>query len=71
MFGLDGSKAYRPSDDALRLIASEGLLAKWRSEGKGPPFVKVEGKVFYDGADLIRWLTERRVSPSDGAPVAA
>ena len=71
MFGLDEGRAYRASDEALRQIASEAMLAKWRCVGKGPPFVKVEGKVLYDGGDLIRWLRERRVLPPDGAPLPA
>ena len=47
------------------------MLAKWRCIGKGPPYVKIEGKVVYDGGDLIRWLKKRRVMPPDGAPLAA
>ena len=56
---------YRPSDDALRLIATEGTLAQWRSQGTGPQFIKLAqgrgSRVLYSGADLLAWLTEKRV----------
>jgi len=31
-------------------------LARWRVEGRGPRFVKLGSRVFYDRADLDRWL---------------
>ena len=33
---------------AARLLdKAPGTLANWRAEGKGPPFVKYEGSVYY------------------------
>ncbi|WP_368693175.1 hypothetical protein [Paraburkholderia sp. EG286B] len=42
-------------------------LAMWRSQGKGPPFVK-RGRVWYFIADLDAWLCE---GASRGATSAA
>ena len=53
---------YRPSDPALRLIATENTLAKWRHFGRGPAFVKLGSRVGYRGGDLNRWLEARRVA---------
>ena len=56
---------YRPNDEALRLIGTQGTLAQWRSKGTGPKFLKLsEGRgsrVLYHGTDLISWLEEKRV----------
>ncbi len=41
-------------------------LARWRVEGKGPPFVKLGGRVAYRAATLNAWLLQReRHSTSD------
>jgi hypothetical protein len=51
-------------DLAVFLDVSEGLLAKWRSTGIGPPWVKVSpgtsGLVRYPREDLRTYLSERR-----------
>ena len=66
---FDAEAYYRPNDAALRLIATEGTLAQWRSAGRGPNFHKLApgrgSRVLYRGSDLIDWLEQKRV------PVAA
>ena len=56
---------YRPNDNALRLIATVGTLAQWRSTGTGPRFIKLApgkgSRVLYAGTDLLSWLAEKRV----------
>ena len=52
---------YRPSDEAMRLIATEGTLAVWRHEGKGPPYTKFGNRVLYEGATLNKWIDAHRV----------
>lgn len=37
-------------------------LAKWRCGGDGPPFIKLGRKVVYDKADMIAWMSSRRVT---------
>lgn len=46
--------------------AARQTLARWRSEGQGPPFIKVGSKVMYRRSDLENWLAARtRRSTSD------
>ena len=69
MTSFDANSYYRPNDDALRLIATAGTLAQWRSAGTGPKFIKLaEGRgsrIIYHGQDLVDWLAQKRI------PVAA
>lgn len=41
-------------------------LEKMRSDGKGPIFMKLGGRVFYHRADLKTWLRESRRRSSRG-----
>jgi predicted DNA-binding transcriptional regulator AlpA len=44
-------------ETAIYLHVSVGLLRKWRRQGRGPKFVKLEGKlVRYLIKDLNEWL---------------
>lgn len=55
---------------AVYLGMSQDWLAKARSEGYGPPYVKLSdsrgGAVRYRRADLNEFASERRVSPGGG-----
>ena len=59
---------YRPQDEALRAIASEGVLRYWRCHKRGPAYYKLNrgktGRIVYRGADLLAWLEARRVEPA-------
>ena len=57
-------KCYRATDPAMRLIATEGTLAVWRCEGKGPAYIRFGNRVLYEGHALNRWLDEHRVQPA-------
>ena len=35
-------------------------LAKWRCQGSGPEHYNINGRIFYDQADLDRYIEERR-----------
>lgn len=49
-------------------LLSITTLERWRSEGKGPPFVKVgPRRVGYRLADFERWLADRVVSSTADA----
>ena len=39
-------------------------MAHWRSEGRGPPYIKIGPKVAYKGSDLIAWLDAQRIEPA-------
>ena len=43
-------------------------LAKWRQRRKGPPFLKLGGKVFYLQTDIDAFLEQSRVVPSELPP---
>lgn len=48
---------------------SPRTLEGWRTTGKGPPFLKVNGGVLYDYNELVTWLEgHRRLSTSDPGP---
>ncbi len=53
---------------AAELIGmSRRTLEKWRSEGTGPPFLKLGRRVLYSVADLEEWIqSRRRYSTSEG-----
>lgn len=63
-YGFDAARLYRPQDEQMRQIASVNQLTQWRFHKRnGPPFIRVGTKIFYAGADIIRWLDENRVEP--------
>ena len=68
---FDGKKFYRPADERLRILGSRSTLARWRTQGEGPPFVKlgnsVSSRVIYAGSALNDWLRQRRIGAVDCA----
>ncbi len=50
------------------LAVHPGTLSNWRSDGVGPPYVKLRtGGVRYSRTDLAVWVESQRVDPSGGA----
>ena len=37
-------------------------LEKWRSDGKGPCFHKIDGRVFYVKVEVEDWIAEREAA---------
>ena len=62
---FDDTKLYLAGDPALRVLGSPSTLAHWRSEGRGPAFIKLGARVGYLGSDLNQWLASRTVRPTD------
>ena len=60
---FDDNKLYLTSDPAVKAIGPYSTLAHWRSEGRGPRFIKLGAKVAYRGSDLNEWLASRTVEP--------
>ena len=61
---FDEARLYAANDDALtRTIAPYSTMAHWRSAGKGPPYIKLHGRVLYPGRKLNEWLASRTVEP--------
>ena len=57
------NKLYLTNDPALVALGPYSTLAHWRSEGRGPKFIKLGSKVAYRGRDLNEWLASRTVEP--------
>ena len=55
---------YRPADPKLAAFVKPQTLRVWRSQDKGPAYLKIGNRVFYPGADLNEWLESRLVEPS-------
>lgn len=55
----------------VELAAELGLavktLRKWRSEGAGPPFVRMGGAVRYRLPDVEAWIAANTVTPGGAA----
>lgn len=53
---------YQATDEALLQIGvGYWTLARWRSDGTGPRYLKIGNRVAYRGADLNAWLDSRIV----------
>ena len=60
---FDETKLYLTDDPALAVIGLYSTLAHWRSEGRGPAFIKLGSRVAYSGRALNEWLETRTVRP--------
>lgn len=60
-------KLYLTSDPALLALAPYSTMAHWRSEGRGPAFIKIGSRVAYSGRALNQWLAARTVEPREPA----
>ena len=60
MFDKSGLLTPREASEALGI--PEGTLAQWRSQRRGPPYIKLEGRlVRYRVSDLESYLTQHSV----------
>ena len=62
---FDDDKLYLAGDPALLKLRRPSTLAHWRSEGRGPAYIKLGARVAYRGSDLNQWLADRTVRPTD------
>ena len=51
----------------MSLNSPYSTLAHWRSEGRGPAYVKLGSRVAYSGRALNEWLAARTIQPKDQA----
>ena len=63
---FDDDRLYFTNDAALLVLGRPSTLAHWRSEGRGPAYLKIGSRVAYRGADLNAWLDAQTVRPTDG-----
>jgi hypothetical protein len=59
LLGNDAAAAY--------IGTAACTLPTWRSQNRGPTFIKVGRKVLYRRADLDAWLESRAVATSESA----
>ena len=64
---FDPHKLYTNTDEALNAIAPASTRNHWRSEGRGPPYLKLGARVAYSGRALNEWLAARTVQPREAA----
>lgn len=51
----------KPEEVAEVIQKPPKTLAEWRSRGRGPRFIKMEGgEIRYDWADVRAWLAEQK-----------
>lgn len=64
------STMMTPKTLAAKLGVHENTLAKWRLQGVGPKFVKVQRHVRYADYDVEQWVEERKFSSTTEADEA-
>lgn len=55
---------------ARRFGMPANTWAKWRCQGKGPPFIKLGAKVFYRLSVVERYLDEHTIDPGRGGSLS-
>lgn len=63
---FDDDKLYLAGDPALLVLGRRSTLAHWRSQGRGPAYLKLGSRVAYRGSDLNEWLAAQTIRPTDG-----
>jgi predicted DNA-binding transcriptional regulator AlpA len=63
---LEESEVLLTEDQAARLLSvSPRTLPAWRSEDRGPPYVRVGRSVRYVYAVLLQWIADHLCRPKD------
>ena len=61
---FDDERYYVTRDAELQLLGTPAALAKQRSRGEGPRYLKVGKRVLYRGRDLNQYLDECVIEPT-------
>jgi hypothetical protein len=64
---FSNSGLLRPKPAAQYCQSTESTFAKLRLTGRGSPYIKMGGKIFYDRADLDSWLASCRCTSTSAA----
>lgn len=64
---FDPDELYRTDHPKIRELAPASTLAHMRSERRGPPFLKIGGRVLYPGKGLNDWLESITVKTRNSA----
>ena len=60
---------FTPIEVAEKYNIAVGTLANWRSQGRGPEYVKYGRKVLYPVSEMDRWLRLNQVKTLDSVDV--
>lgn len=61
---IQSPQLLRSNEVAALLSVPEGTLRYWRATGIGPAWVKLEGSIRYDRADVLQYINRGRRTPS-------
>lgn len=64
---FEDDRYYLTTNEELLLLGSPDSLAKQRSRGEGPPYVKLGRRVLYRGCDLNGYLDACLIKPKASA----
>jgi hypothetical protein len=64
-------RLFDPEETSAYLRMARQTLAKWRSQGGGPRFVRIGGRIFYDVTDLDAFIAARKFGSTAEADKAA
>lgn len=64
---FDPNRLFFTNDSEILALAPYSTLAHWRSEGRGPAYIKIGARVAYRGSDLNNWLAAQTVRPQPDA----
>ena len=57
------NRRMRVQQAASKLGLTAGTLNMWRSQRKGPAYLKIGGRILYQEADLEVWIRSRQIDP--------
>ena len=60
---IESAVNHDPQSAAKRLKLAKQTLANWRHMRKGPPYVKIGGKIVYREIDLVAFENKNRIDP--------
>lgn len=58
---IEPNRYYTSKDPEMEVFGKPQTLAKWRSEGRGPAYIKMGSRVIYQGVDLLAYQDANRV----------
>ena len=57
-----------PEEIATYRRTTPAALCNERDKGTGPPYRKLNGRVFYDWAEVVSWVESNALQRTDGQP---
>lgn len=59
------TKYMTPAEVEQEFKIKKGTLANWRSQGRGPSYIKCGRKVLYSAEKFVEWLESNKVLTED------